>query len=738
MNDSPRGWHPDQPSLPDSPGRLASEPGAHIQRPASFFESRSSLDTSASAYAARSGWKAARRIPLVPIERQSFIDWMFSDPVILSFSGIALLMILYQLALMILRPALVNISTSTDWLRACLAWLELIPVYLAAQSLSRFRRPTALAWWMFALAMLSYAVAQSLWSIYDQIIFPGSVPFPFWDDLFYLLQYPFFFFALTLLPGAARRGQSRLSRAKVVLDSLLLMAAGTALSWYFLLAPLYNSSTQSGWGKATNLAYPVGDLGLLFGLAVVVTRPGFRDAGRIALRILIASVIALILADSWYAALNLYSTYTAGDVPDIFWIVCYLLFAFAGLVQWRLAQQEGALGRFLSASQRASNREKSTAQVVGTFRLLLPFIAALVASALIVTRAAVAPIGTSDLLVPFGVSVALVVLVLVRQGITVLENERLLGMEHRRAEELAVAHQVAEDQRQLLAERAERLAHDIDHLKEVHARFASGDHTARAQIEAGELLPISGSLNLMLDRLSNLNQANIEYTRLEHAMQLVIEIAQGLAMGDEQALSALPALTNTPLDVVVLALGQLRTRLFNLSFGLRQLDLARRAARELTELAIQQGQFITAEGKVLGKMTEELEGIAKEIERAAQLLERLFSAFAPTNRPMAQVAGLLQLVERTARQQVTTFEAQIGRLAQAEGRANKAASEGRWLAAELDTAARTGGSRLAMSIPGMAEVPTAAPEASPDLSASAPIQRSSGDGSMAGVPEGAG
>jgi HAMP domain-containing protein len=362
--------------------------------------------------------------------------------------------------------------------------------------------------------------------------------------------------------------------------------------------------------------------------------------------------------------------------------------------------------------------------------------AALAASALIVTRAAVEPIGAHALLVPFGVSFGLVVLVLVRQGITVLENERLLRMEQQRAEELAVAHQVAEKQRQLLAERTERLARDIDHLKEVHAQFARGDHAARARIETGELLAISGSLNLMLERLSHLNRANIEYTRLEHAMQLVIEAAQGLAMGDERALSGLAAPTNTPLDAVALALGQLRTRLSDLSAGLRRLDLPRRASRELTELAIQQGQFITAESTVLGKMTEELGDMAKEIEHAAQFLERHFSTLAQASRPLLQVVGLLQLVERTARQQVATLEEQMARFVQAEGRANKAASEGRWLAAELDTAARSGGSRVAMSMPGMAEVSAAAPGVSRGPSAPIPVQQSPGEGSVADAPEG--
>ncbi len=626
------------------------------------------------------------------------------DPLLKGAVGVALVIMAYQLVVMVLRPSWLPVAT--DWLRASSAWLEMIPLALASYALYRTRRPGALAWFMLALAMLSYTFAQTTWAILDEIVEPGNVPVPSLADLFYLLQYPFFFLALAFMPGARRKGQPGIARVKVVLDSLLLMAAGTALSWYFILAPFYLQSTQSAIGKATNLAYPVGDLGLLFGLAVVMSRQGRSSAGKTALRILIFAVVFLIIADSWFLYEELYSVaISAGQPPDGFWIACYLLFAIAGLVQYRLAQHQ--------THQRTEANTGALLSPNGKFGLFLPFIAAVMASAIIVMRATTNPIGSSSPTIPFAVCFGLIVLVAARQGVTVLENERLLLAESQRVEELAVTMQVAEEQRRLVAERNQRLEQDIEALKEVHARIARGDYAARAPLTSNELLPIAGSLNLMLDRLAKLMREHTSRDKLDHVVPLVTEAAQGLAAGDDRALARLTAPTNTALDGLVIALGQLRTRIKELNTGLLQLEQARRASRELADITAQQGQFITNEGTALNGIAGTLGRIASELERVIQPLEQVSNTSSPLNRQLVQVVTVLQALARIARQQVSEVEAQVVRFAQAEERANLAAIGGRRLAVELDAAARTGGSRVTLGVPGMAQALGAVPPSPP-------------------------
>jgi methyl-accepting chemotaxis protein len=625
------------------------------------------------------------------------------DPLLKGAVVVSLVIVAYQLVMLLLRPPW--LPAATDWLRAGLAWLEIIPLALASYALYRARRPGALAWFMFTFALLAYLVAQNLRVWFDVLVYGGKAPFPYYPDIFYLLQYPFFFVAFALLPGVSRRGQPPIARVKVVLDSLLLMAAGTALSWYFFLAPAYTVSGESALGKATSLAYPVGDLGLLFGLAVALSRQRQSSFERITLRILIVAVVFLIGADTWYAYAQSYLTFRSGDLPDMLWIACYLLFALAGLVQYRLAQRQ--------TRQRTDANTGALLPHNGRFGLFFSFIAAVMASIIIVMRATMAPIGSSSPAIPFAVCFGLIVLVAARQGVTVLENERLLLAESQRVEDLAVTTQIAEEQRQLVVERNQRLEQDIEALKEVHARIARGDYAARAPMTSNELLPIAGSLNLMLDRLAKLMREHTTHDKLDHAVQRVTEAAQGLAAGDDRAIARLTAPTNTPLDGLVIALGQLRTRIKELNAGLLQLEQARRASRELADITAQQGQFITNEGTALNGIAGTLARIASELERVIQPLEQVPNTSSPLNRQLVQVVTVLQALARTARQQMGEVEAQVVRFAKAEERANLAAIGGRRLAAELDAAARTGGSRVMLGVPGMAQALGAVPPTPP-------------------------
>ena len=126
-------------------------------------------------------------------------------------------------------------------------------------------------------------------------MYPGYVPFPSFPDLFFVLQYPFFFLAVILLPRLQPWGP----RVKAILDCVLWMGAATALTWYFILDPMVKSNGESALGKAVNLAYPIGDLAVLFGLLIALTRQHLRRAESVALRLLILAVVCLALADVW-------------------------------------------------------------------------------------------------------------------------------------------------------------------------------------------------------------------------------------------------------------------------------------------------------------------------------------------------------------------------------------------------------------------------------------------------------
>jgi signal transduction histidine kinase len=328
-------------------------------------------------------------------------------------------LIAYQLAITLLHPPW--ISPVTDWVRAALAWPELAVAVFVSVWLTRAHQPAALSWWFLSVAMLSYTIARNLWTVYDRFIYPNHVPFPTFPDLFFILQYPFFLLAIFVLPGNPPWDL----RLKAVLDCLLLMAAASALSWYFVLAPLYLMSGESQVGKFVNLIYTVGDLGMVFGLIVALI---YRQSSltRSVLVLLIGAFICLVLADTWAASILLYPShvYRTGNPPDMFWNAFYLLVALAGLVQVRLTQQVMAAQRALpvEAPERPSFQRDDFKEA---FRVFAPLGAALVACAVIAVRAIIAPLVRVQPLIPILIIFGLLLLVLVRQGITMLEIAQL-------------------------------------------------------------------------------------------------------------------------------------------------------------------------------------------------------------------------------------------------------------------------------------------------------------------------
>lgn len=287
-------------------------------------------------------------------------------------------------------------------------------------------------------ALFFYALARTLWLIGHQVLFVDYVPFPWWCDLFFLLQFPCLFLAFLLLPSTPDLSSlSGMARLRLFFDSLLLMGAATLLTWYFLMALIPLQSGLSLPRTIAHLAYPIANLGLLFILTIYVLHLRHPQAERAVLGLLILAIVCLIFGDSWYAILTLSGHYQSGDPPDLFWLLGYLGFPLAALMWFRLTRHKPVTPTERPVTPVSLGLQRQ--DILEGIRFLLPFGAALLTSMVILVLAPLESRAGRNPLPALGMSLGLLALVLVRQGVVFLEQAQVrYEREAARANELAL------------------------------------------------------------------------------------------------------------------------------------------------------------------------------------------------------------------------------------------------------------------------------------------------------------
>ncbi|HEX9012811.1 MAG TPA: diguanylate cyclase, partial [Anaerolineaceae bacterium] len=128
---------------------------------------------------------------------------------------------------------------------------------------------------------------------------------------------------------------------KRVIDMVTVMAAAGVGLWNFLIGPLAVEHVSDPLlTQVLSLAYPVGDLILLWGLLFLIYRR--QQAQRSGpLMFLTLSVTAMILTDCVFGYQSLVGTYVSGGLVDLGWIAAYLFAGLAGVQQALRVQPAG-------------------------------------------------------------------------------------------------------------------------------------------------------------------------------------------------------------------------------------------------------------------------------------------------------------------------------------------------------------------------------------------------------------
>ncbi|GHO54065.1 hypothetical protein [Ktedonobacter robiniae] len=356
-------------------------------------------------------------------------------------------------------------------------------------------------WILVCLAQAMWGLGESFWRYYSAI---GDPPFPSLADAGYMFFPALCFIGLVLQPNA----KGRLERTLVALDSLIAMGALLAISWYLLLGAIAQSPATTSLAKFISLYYPAADVSLLSCVIFLLMRGHSQvyqaTARRFSLFALGLGLCLFATSDFIFNLQQNAGTYVDGTWVDLGWPLGMLTIGLAAYLRCNLPR---------TAQETLEARRQNRVTYIG-FRpvQLLPYtLIFILFIVLILNVNSSDPAQAHIRFVLMLATIVVICLVLVRQILTIHENERLSQLQ-------AASLQQIEEQAHHIAERNKELEEGIAHLKAVQTSLANGNLRARAQLQRGVLWSLASSLNLLADRLTSLGLAKRRLDILHNAL----------------------------------------------------------------------------------------------------------------------------------------------------------------------------------------------------------------------------
>jgi diguanylate cyclase (GGDEF)-like protein/PAS domain S-box-containing protein len=261
------------------------------------------------------------------------------------------------------------------------------------------------AWQLCALAFFCDVLGNTWWLISENVL--GTDPIGSFADVMYLAYYPLLFAALASFPMA---GRTRSEAVKLTLDVGTVLLTGVAAVWFYLLSPAMKNPATSTLETLITVAYPIGDIVLLFGSAfALLHRPA--PISRYPLAMLATSGLIVFFADLLYGRMVMRDgEYVSGHPVDLGWQLAALLWFLAAMYQ-----------RF--SIGRPSTVIGNPPQLMGVS--LLPYAAIAAGFAILVDVAL--PVWSLPLGLGVGTVFFLSLIVVVRQVLAARETARLVA-----------------------------------------------------------------------------------------------------------------------------------------------------------------------------------------------------------------------------------------------------------------------------------------------------------------------
>jgi signal transduction histidine kinase len=284
-------------------------------------------------------------------------------------------------------------------------------------------RPFGFAIWIW-LSVACYVLAQSVYT-YLELTTRKTPQSSLCDVLYFSVSFAVLAGIVTL----PTRPTPAAMRTRIVLDGLTIMAGAVTFSWYFLVGPMLLNATAPLLTRVVGACYPLQQLLLVFCFLRLTARMG-ETVLQPAMKLLCASILIDIAAQSIYGYQLLHNAYVTGSLLDVLWS--------AGIMLLGLAAYAGRLASIEASEKGAALAESDSAPEASpnAFSSLLPYGIVPV----VVVFAAIIGSVERDTPLKAGVYIGagiLVALTLLRQSFAFLENAFLYNRLHEAYDSLA-------------------------------------------------------------------------------------------------------------------------------------------------------------------------------------------------------------------------------------------------------------------------------------------------------------
>ncbi|VVB63343.1 Methanogenesis regulatory histidine kinase FilI [uncultured archaeon] len=375
--------------------------------------------------------------------------------------------------------------------------LAALGLLYAAQRSAIYGRHVRLAWTVLFLGAQIYTIGDIIWTVTEVGLHQS--PFPSISDGLFLAFYPIIAIGILLLPKEPLSSDERI---KILLDMGIVVIASAILISVLLIAPTIESNTGAdAYTLALSVAYPAMDMLLLFALIeLLFRRIKSIPVGPISL--LVIGTTVMIGTDLTFFGQSLQKTYNSGGLLDTGWIVAYLLFGLAGVLQAN------------SLNRESSSKDLELNYIQLTWPKYLPYIGAGAAYILLMWSYN-HPLPVSFSYLSLGVG-CIIGLILIRQIVASKENESLYNNSRRAEQEVRRLNEelkVARDELELKVK---------DRTAELEARNAEMErfvYTVSHELRT-PLVSISGLLGLLKQDVEkgDLERMTTDYQMADYAL----------------------------------------------------------------------------------------------------------------------------------------------------------------------------------------------------------------------------